>query len=465
MNEETAPLAPPPLGTPPAGGERRALAAVVFTDVVAFTKHAARDEPRTHAALRRDFSLFHDACLRHGGRVLNTMGDGSLMLFDSAVAAMEAALEMQRGLRAVELARPPEGVLEHRIGVHLGDVVQGPPEDGAPNGKVFGDGINVASRIESLSRAGAVTYSRAVAEVIRGKLEPGGVYLGPRAAKNVAEPISLWEVPPIAERERGRAAAAFLPAAVPAEQGATGRKGAMLALLGIVVLALGFGGIAALRAADAKRHRNEDPLLEAAGRGPRRHARPVRTNDAITNAPSPTSVAGARAQAGNAENGSAGNASVGNAMEGAGGAIAPLDPAALARKLREMREGYDFAGIVEMLRGAKDAAPALAGDVLARYQTLAALRTWADSALAATSVETPVPLGEGWPTPGAAVFSDAGSPMLREPGKPDAALALWSRSPRGVLAVLAALARSPGATPPPAGALETFATEYGLSDR
>ena len=428
---------------------RRALAAIVFTDVVAFTKRAATDEPRTFAALRRDFALFAAACERHGGRVVNTMGDGSLMLFDSAVAAMEAAVEMQEGLHRIALARPPEGVLEHRIGVHLGDVVQGPAEDGAPNGKAYGDGINVASRIEALCRAGAVTYSRAVAEVVGSKLDLGGIYLGPRAAKNVPEPIPLWEVPPINEQARAKIEASFVAAAPTVAEGATGRKGALLGVLAFVVLAVGFGIIALVELKTAS-NRDDDPLTAAQKRRSARKSTERKNLAPSTSAELPTTSAPPPPRGSNGLP--------------PGAALSAPDAGVLAQKIREMSARYDFAGIVELLQNAQGASPAISGDVLAHYQTLAALRTWADSEASSIPPGSPVSLGPGWPNGGAIVYASGGGAMIRENGRGDEALRLWNRPPAAILLVLVALSQRPGAIPPPEDSLPAFAAEYGLPD-
>lgn len=420
---------------------RRALAAIVFTDVVAFTKLAARDEPRTLAALRRDFIFFAEICQRHGGRVANTMGDGSLMIFDSAVEAMQAAVEMQEGLHRIELARPAEGVLRHRIGVHLGDVVQSPSEDGHPNGRVYGDGINVAQRIEALCRAGAVTYSRAVAEVVGAKLDLGGVYLGPRAAKNVPEPIPLWEIPPLSERARAKVDAAFAPTV---SQGATGRKGALLGVLAFAVLAVGFGAIALVEIKGASKP-TEDPFAAAQ----RRKRERKKTEVART----PETPAGTNAPQ---------NAPASISKDRGGPALAAA--ATLAQKIREMRSRYEFAGIVELLQNARGAIPAITGEALAHYQLLAATQTWADSEVAAIPPESPLALGPAWPGGNALVWASAGAPTLRENDRPERPLDLWNRPPEAILLVLVALSQRPGGTLAPEGGVEAFAVEYGLPD-
>src|SRR5580700_8552947 len=109
-----------PAGTDAQAKEQRILAAIVFTDVVGFSKLAAQNEARVYTCLQRDMGVITSLCRAHSGQVLNTMGDGMLLCFSSAVDAMSCAMEIQRTLHAQAQTLPITDVLHHRIGVHLG---------------------------------------------------------------------------------------------------------------------------------------------------------------------------------------------------------------------------------------------------------------------------------------------------------------------------------------------------------
>ena len=102
--------------------ETRRLAAVVFTDVVGYSARMQRDERTTIALVQADFDRMRVLCAEHEGEILNTMGDGMLMCFGSAVQAVSCALQIQGEFGARKSALPEEQALEHRIGVHIGDV-------------------------------------------------------------------------------------------------------------------------------------------------------------------------------------------------------------------------------------------------------------------------------------------------------------------------------------------------------
>jgi class 3 adenylate cyclase len=179
-----------PAAVDPQAREARMLAAIVFTDVVGFSKLASQNESRVYVALRRDMGVMTNLCRSHGGQVLNTMGDGMLLCFTSAVDALSCAIEIQETLFNQNTSLPQVEILNHRIGVHLGDVIM--------NGdNVFGDGVNVASRLQGMARPGSVCFSNTVYEVVKNKLKLDAKYLGPRQLKNIGEPVRVWEVPPI----------------------------------------------------------------------------------------------------------------------------------------------------------------------------------------------------------------------------------------------------------------------------
>lgn len=169
----------------------RVLAAILFTDAVSYSALAAEDESAALAALERDHALMRDLAGAHEGRVVKNTGDGLLMVFSSAAQAVYAALEMQRHLHR------HDSRLRHRIGVHLGDVV-------ISEGDAMGNGVNVAARIQQEAQPGSVCISKTVYDVVKGALPVRAVPLGPRALKNLPDPIPIYQLEldlPKAERD------------------------------------------------------------------------------------------------------------------------------------------------------------------------------------------------------------------------------------------------------------------------
>ncbi|MER3495383.1 MAG: hypothetical protein C4320_00240, partial [Armatimonadota bacterium] len=413
------------LSTPPTysdPNERRALAAIVFTDVVGFARHASRNEPAALAKLGSEFEMFREVCTRHGGTIENVAGDGMLMTFASGIEAMKCAVEIQAHVqRAAKERRPGELVFEHRIGVHVGDVI-------FRNEAVLGDGVNTAARLERMGRPGAVTFSRAVHEIIRGKYDPPGAkYLGPRQAKNLGEPLPVWEVPPPGELATHPMDSFTIPAPVPA--GATGRKSALILMCVLILVGLSAASLTML--AVRPRPGGKSSLEELAGRGPR--ARPQPT------IPAPSAPAAAPSTSEPAKE------------------IAAPDAAELLRTVAILRQTYEFAAIAELLRNANSSLTAITAPLLERYSLLAEMRKWADAELLNVPSGTPLSADEN------VIFSDGQGVFIREGGKPDAPFNLWGQSPGKVLATLTALSLRPDLRQPaPARALETFATEYSL---
>ncbi|HRJ26424.1 MAG TPA: adenylate/guanylate cyclase domain-containing protein [Fimbriimonadaceae bacterium] len=178
----------------PTPGERM-LATILFTDVVEYSKLSGQNEERTIMIVRRDLSLMGDLCRKFGGRVVKNTGDGLLMLFASAVQAMQCALEVQKTLYEESQGLPAQEVVRHRIGLHLGDVVVS--EDDA-----HGDGVNIAARLMAEAKPGAITFSRTVHDVVKGKVPMNPTYLGPRHLKHIVEPVMIWQLPAIGEEQK-----------------------------------------------------------------------------------------------------------------------------------------------------------------------------------------------------------------------------------------------------------------------
>jgi class 3 adenylate cyclase/pimeloyl-ACP methyl ester carboxylesterase len=167
--------------------ERR-LTAILAADVAGYSRLMGSDEAGTLSALQRCHAeLIAPVIARHHGRVVKLMGDGTLAEFPSAIEAIQCAVEIQREM-AVRNASLAEGRrLQLRIGVHIGDVI-------VAGGDIYGDGVNIASRLQSAAEVGGIAVSRQVYELVDGKLAPSFSALGPRAFKNIEKPIEVFAV-------------------------------------------------------------------------------------------------------------------------------------------------------------------------------------------------------------------------------------------------------------------------------
>lgn len=158
----------------------RKLAAIVAGDIVGYTRLMSEDESSTYAALRATFSgLIIPSVEKHGGRTFKTTGDGFLATFPSVNEALDAAIEIQNGFS--------EQPFDMRLGINLGDVIEA-------DGDMFGDGVNVASRLEAMAEPGGIFVSEAVvrsADRNRSKLFYS---IGRRQAKNIPEPFVVYAV-------------------------------------------------------------------------------------------------------------------------------------------------------------------------------------------------------------------------------------------------------------------------------
>jgi adenylate cyclase len=161
-------------------GTTRRLSAIMFTDMVGYTALLQEDEPRARRDRDRQRVVLERHVQRHGGRILQFYGDGALSVFDSAIEAVSSAVSIQR-----ELRREPSVPL--RVGIHTGDVVY--DDDG-----VFGDGVNVASRIQSLGTSGSVLVSENVYDEIKNQPQLGAVSLGEFNLKNVQRPLEVYAI-------------------------------------------------------------------------------------------------------------------------------------------------------------------------------------------------------------------------------------------------------------------------------
>jgi adenylate cyclase len=181
-----------PLDNPPhppgeASSRKRKLAAILHADVVGFSRLMGEDEAGTHRALGELRRAVDPLIAAHGGRIVGTAGDSLLADFSSVVDALNCAVEMQRASRTVNDPIPPERRLELRIGVNLGDVI-------VDGDDIFGDGVNIAARLEALAQPGTVCISHTVYDQVRNKLDLDYRPLGSHRVKNIAEPVRAYAV-------------------------------------------------------------------------------------------------------------------------------------------------------------------------------------------------------------------------------------------------------------------------------
>jgi len=202
-------------------GTRQRLAAILVADVAGYSRLMAADERQTVAALDAARSVFTAAVGAHQGRIIDMAGDSVLAVFDTATGAVTAALAVQDGLAAAAQPLPEHRRMRFRIGVHLGDVIE------KADGTVYGDGVNIAARLESLAEPGGVMVSDAVRTAVRGKVAAAFVDRGEKRVKNIPEPVHAFAVrggegrPSAAHRLPRRLIAAGVAAVVLAVLGAS----------------------------------------------------------------------------------------------------------------------------------------------------------------------------------------------------------------------------------------------------
>ncbi len=165
----------------------RKLLAILVADVVGYSRLMGEDDEATVEALTACRKIFSETVGRHGGRVVNAPGDSILAEFDSVVNAVAGAVEIQRELAERNEPLPADRRMEYRIGVSLGDVI-------AKDDAIYGDGVNIAARLERLAEPGGICVSRTVFNHVKGKAELAFEDLGDREVKNVAEPVHVYRI-------------------------------------------------------------------------------------------------------------------------------------------------------------------------------------------------------------------------------------------------------------------------------
>jgi adenylate cyclase len=183
--------------------ERR-LAAVLAADVAGYSRLMGRDEERTLAELKSLRKMLLDPTITaHRGRIVKTTGDGMLVEFASVVDAARSALAIQQEVKKQNDRKLPELRIQFRIGIHVGDII-------IDDNDIFGDGVNIAARLEGIAEPGGVCISDDAHRQIRGKVDVTFDDMGEQTLKNIVEPMRTWQL-----RLAGQAAPAIRPSSPP----------------------------------------------------------------------------------------------------------------------------------------------------------------------------------------------------------------------------------------------------------
>jgi adenylate cyclase len=176
----------------PTENVERKLAAILSTDVKGYSRLMGEDEVGTLRMLTAYREVTDALIHQHRGRIVSTAGDSILAEFASAVEAVQCAVDIQQALKTKNADLPSERRMEFRIGINVGDViVEGP--------QIYGDGVNIAARLEALAEGGGICLSGTVYDQVENKLPLGYEYVGEQMVKNIAKPVRVYRVQPEAE--------------------------------------------------------------------------------------------------------------------------------------------------------------------------------------------------------------------------------------------------------------------------
>src|SRR5271155_828692 len=168
----------------------RRLAAILAADVAGYSRLMGAGEEGTHERLKAHRRELVDPKIsEHFGRIVKTTGGGMLVEFPSVIEAVRCAAEVQRAMIDREAAEPEDRRIRFRVGINLGDVI-------VEDDDIFGDGVNVAARLEALAEPGGICISRTVRDHIRDKLIYAFEDLGEQSVKNIARPVRVYALRP-----------------------------------------------------------------------------------------------------------------------------------------------------------------------------------------------------------------------------------------------------------------------------
>ena len=176
----------------------RKLEAILAADVAGYSRLMQDDDEATVATLEAYRAVFREKIQAHHGRVVDMAGDSVLAVFEAATGAVRAAFEIQGVLAERNEALPEARRMRFRIGVNLGEVIE------RPDGTVYGDGVNIAARLESIGEPGGVTVSGTVFDQVKNRVQLGFDFIGEQEVKNIAELVRAYRV--VAEGTRSASA-------------------------------------------------------------------------------------------------------------------------------------------------------------------------------------------------------------------------------------------------------------------
>jgi adenylate cyclase len=186
----------------------RKLVAILAADIQGYSRLMGLDEESTLATLSAHRAISDAIIAQHDGRICGTAGDSVLAEFASVFAAVQCAVEIQHDLAQANLALSEERRMWFRIGINIGDVM-------VKDGDIFGDGVNIAARIEGLAEPGGICISRGVHDHVRRKLSYGFEDLGEQSLKNIAQPIRVFRlIPDVTKQSTSGREAARVPSGV-----------------------------------------------------------------------------------------------------------------------------------------------------------------------------------------------------------------------------------------------------------
>jgi adenylate cyclase len=168
---------------------QRRLAAILAADVAGYSRLMGRDDEGTLVGLKACREVIALKAKEHRGRIVNTPGDSALVEFASAVDAARCAVEIQRGMAERNEAIPADKRIELRIGIHVGEVI-------IDEGDIFGDGVNIAARLEGIAQPGGICISDDAYRQVRGKLDASFQDTGEQDLKNIAQPVRVYRLQP-----------------------------------------------------------------------------------------------------------------------------------------------------------------------------------------------------------------------------------------------------------------------------
>ncbi len=205
---------------------QRKLAAILYADVAGYSRLSGQDEDRTHRTLRSYLDAFTTVIQAHQGNVVHFAGDAVLADFGTATEALECAAQFQRELAARNADLPPQQRVEFRIGINLGEVI-------IDRNDIYGDGVNVAARLEALADTGGICISEAVYHAVGNKLPLAYEFMGQQTVKNIAKPVRTYRVLLDVQAQPGRRQTFF-------SHYARGLRAAAVVAVAAAVLGLGW---------------------------------------------------------------------------------------------------------------------------------------------------------------------------------------------------------------------------------